>query len=213
MIPRAPSGVLFCFRALASHVPSVEDFALYRGSKRVFVEAKTAFAPAPSTTKRSWTTHKARGQPPSCLVRGPGTIRCAGPGSERRLRSREHSLFRTPPPRFPPWRHGCLAVDWLREAGILQQCRASGAELLLLAWRVSNGHWRFFVVVLRLLDPDQKRALRTSHLRETPEDLPKEYCLGHAGQEVVDVQGLNAALRRGFAATASLESSDSEESD
>ena len=153
------------------------------------------------------------GSPPSCLVRGPGTLRCAGPGSERRLRSREHSLFRTPPPRFPPWRHGCLAVDWLREAGILQQCRASGAELLLLAWRVGNGHWRFFVVVLRLLDVDQKRALTTSHLWETPEDLPKEYCLGHAGQEVVDVQGLNAALRRGFTATASLESSEESDSE
>ena len=108
---------------------------------------------------------------------------------------------------------GCLAVDSLLEAGILQQCRASGAKLLLLAWRISNGQWRFFVIALDLLSREQRRALRVRHLHESPADLPQGFCLGHAGQKVVDTQGLNAALRRAFAATASSESSDSEESD
>ena len=64
-----------------------------RGPKEgVLSAAKTAFAPGPCTTKRSWTTHKARGGLPSCLVRGPGALRCARRGSKRRLRLDEDAL-------------------------------------------------------------------------------------------------------------------------
>ena len=99
-----------------------------------------------------------------------------------------------------------------REAGgLLGQCRDNGSGLLLLAWRLSGGQYRFFPVVLRLLNKDQRRALTTKHLREAPADLPMQWCLGHGNppQRAVNVSGLDGALSRAFDAAASIDSSES----
>ena len=88
----------------------------------------------------------------------------------------------------------------------MQQCKENRSGLLLLAWRLSCGQWRFFPVVLCLLSRTQRAVLRSKrHICEKPEHLPLGCVLGHGQprQRIVGVQGLDTALRAAFAAAAS----------
>ena len=83
------------------------------------------------------------------------------------------------------------------EVSILAQCRKNKVGLLLLAWQLESGHFRFFPVVLSRLERDRLTVLNTKHLCKPAEVLPEKWCLGY-GQKAVGVGGLDAVLRAAF---------------
>jgi hypothetical protein len=83
------------------------------------------------------------------------------------------------------------------EVSLLAQCRKNKVGLLLLAWQLESGHFRFFPVVLSRLERTQRTVLNTTHLCKPAEALPKRWCLGY-GQKAVGVGGLDAVLRAAF---------------
>ena len=97
--------------------------------------------------------------------------------------------------------------------GLLGQCRKSKSGLLLLAWKLDCGQWRFFFLTLCLLNKDQRHALTTTHLQEFPADLPKAFRHGDPPQRIVRVDGLDEAFKHAFNAAAALPSPGERESD
>jgi len=72
---------------------------------------------------------------------------------------------------------------------LLAQCLESEATVLVLAWRLGNGQWRFFVIPLPLLTQAQTRLLRKRKLTFQAEDLARPSPVGFGTLE---------SERRGF---------------